>query len=177
MKRLLKEGMVAPDFTFDSHREKSLRFYDSVGKRTAVLFFLRYTGCPLCQLKISEIIRDRELFDGTALFVALQSDAESIRSQILQDVPFTFICDPGAAVFSLYGVSAGSIFRYLTPSVIAAALRAGRQGFRHGKREGKELQLPAIFVIDGSRRIRFAHYGKNISDLPDNGSIATRLGR
>ncbi|HBG29515.1 MAG TPA: hypothetical protein DDW98_02630, partial [Gammaproteobacteria bacterium] len=45
--------------------------------------------------------------------------------------------------------------------------RAVRQGYGHGAFEGRETQQPAAFVIDGNGQIRQAHYGRNITDLPD----------
>ncbi len=171
MKVRLMAGAKAPDFVFDSPWEKSLRFYEAAGKGRSILFFLRYVGCPICQMKISEIIHDWELFKqkGCSVFVALQSEPELIKRQLYgEEMSFKIICDPGGKIFSLYGVKPGSIFGYITPSVIATAIRAGKQGFKHGKKEGAELQLPAVFIMDGDKKITYSYYGRNIADLPDN---------
>ena len=150
MKDRIKIGMTSPDFTFDSPWEKSLKFYDFLKKDKVLLIFLRYIGCPLCQLKISEIIRNLDQFKkaGVKVFVALQSDPSTIRDTAeKKDMPVTIVCDPDEKIFRLFKVHPGSIFRYITPGVIAKAIRAKKQGFAHGKNEGRELQLPAVFLI------------------------------
>jgi hypothetical protein len=55
--------------------------------------------------------------------------------------------------------------------VIMKAMKASRGGFRHGKKEGKEMQLPAVFIVNGAGKIDYAYYGKNIGDVPDNDVI------
>ena len=171
MKNRIATGMTSPDFTFDSPWKKSLKFYDFLKKDKALLIFLRYMGCPLCQLKISEISRDIDQFKEahTNVFIVLQSQPEIIKEMINEsDMPMTIICDPNMDIFKLYNVNPGSIFRYISPSIIKKALRARKEGFTHGKNEGKELQLPAAFLVDTDKTVKYVYYGKNIGDIPDN---------
>jgi peroxiredoxin len=174
MKNRITVGATSPDFTFDSPWETSLRFHDFLKNSNALLIFLRYMGCPLCQLKIYEIKNDIVQFKdkNTHVFIVLQSQPEIIKEMIRQeDMPMTLICDPDMALFKLYNVIPGSIFRYITPGVLQKALRAKKQGFKHGKNEGKELQLPAVFLMDTDKTVRYAYYGRNIGDIPDNQSL------
>lgn len=174
MNKRLAAGMKAPNFTYDSISGQSLDFYKTSRGKKAVLYFLRYAGCPICQLKIGEIIRAYDEFTaaGLAVYVVLQSSPASVREGLAgQTPPFTVVCDPEEKIFSLYGVAPGNIFQYLAPSVIMKALRASRAGFKHGKKEGQEMQLPAVFIISPGETITFAYYGKNIGDVPDNGVI------
>jgi peroxiredoxin len=173
-------GGKAPGFTFDSPWKKSLKFYDFLGKGKTALIFLRYMGCPICQMKIAEIKRDWDEFRKRKLgvLVVLQSEAENVISvkgsgEKLKekDIPFTVVLDPKEEIFDLYGVSPGSIFRYITPGTIKKAMRSKKLGFRHGVSEGKELQLPALFIVDDKKIVRYAYYGKNVSDVPENGEI------
>lgn len=39
-------------------------------------------------------------------------------------------------------------------------------GFVHGKYEGNEQQLPAMFVVDPDGSVVYAHYAKNSIDMP-----------
>ena len=169
----LEPGMTAPNFTFDTPHEQNHDFLRDAGGAPSVLFFLRYMGCPLCQLRISEIVRDRDLFEraGYRVFVVLQSEPRVVSAAMTGEMPFTVICDPGERIFSLYHVAPGGILGYIAPSVIMKALRASKAGFRHGAKEGRELQLPAVFIIDAAGKIAFAYYGKNIGDLPGNTAL------
>ncbi len=174
MKDRLKIGMISPDFTFDSPWEKSLRFDDFLKNDKLMLVFLRYFGCPLCQLKISELIGNLDQFKqaGVKVLVILQSDPSTIRGVVEEkDMPLTIVCDADEKIFTLFKVFPGSIFRYITPGVLAKAMKAKKEGFVHGKNEGKELQLPAVFLIDKDKTIKYAYYGKNVGDVPDSESL------
>ncbi|PKN17202.1 MAG: hypothetical protein CVU71_16855 [Deltaproteobacteria bacterium HGW-Deltaproteobacteria-6] len=162
-------GNKARDFRLKTPWDAEMGFYDAVGNNPAVLIFLRYYGCPVCQMEMAKIKQDIELVGkkGGRVFVVLQSPPETIAALITRDdFPFTIICDPEGKVFQLYGVEAGGIFKYLHPAGLVAAIRAVNRGFRHGKFEGKETQLPAAFAMTGDKLIKYSRYGKNIGDMP-----------
>ncbi len=178
MKNKFSAGSTAPDFSFDTPWETSLQFYAVMGKTPTVLFFLRYVGCPICQMKISEIIHDWELFkkEKVQVLVVLQSPPESVKKQLYgEEISFKIICDSGGKVFSLYGVKPGGILGYIAPPVIAQAVKATRKGFKHGKKEGKEMQTPAVFVVGPDKTIRYAYYGKHVADLPGNAFLLEQV--
>ena len=43
---------------------------------------------------------------------------------------------------------------------------AAKAGYTHGDYEGNELQLPALFIVDEDGTVSYAHYAKNIADMP-----------
>jgi peroxiredoxin len=162
-------GDKAPDFRFKTAWDDEVNFYDAVGNNPAVLIFLRYYGCPVCQMEMAKIKQGIDLVrkKGGRVFVTLQSAPETIASLIKKDdFPFTIICDPQGKVFQLYGVEAGGIIKYLHPVGLIAAIKATFRGFLHGKFEGKETQLPAAFAMTADKIIKYTHYGENISDTP-----------
>ena len=168
----------APDFRFKTPWNDEVNFYDAVGNSPAVLIFLRYYGCPVCQMEMAKIKQEIELVSkkGGRVFVVLQSAQETLASLTnKEDWPFTIISDPQGKVFKLYGVEAGGIIKYLHPAGLIAAIKAVRQGFRHGKFEGKETQLPAAFAVAADKIIKYAHYGENISDMPSLAKIMTGI--
>jgi thioredoxin-dependent peroxiredoxin len=169
MNSRLAMGDKAPDFRFKTPWDDEVNFYDAAGNNPAVLIFLRYYGCPVCQMEMAKIKRQIDLVrqKGGRVFVVLQSAPETIASLINKDdFPFTIICDPQGKVFQLYGVEAGGIIKYLHPAGLIAAIKAIGRGFKHGKFEGKETQLPAAFALDAQKVIKYVHYGENISDMP-----------
>ena len=177
MKKKFAPEMTAPDFTFDSPWKKSLSFYDFLKGEKTILMFLRYMGCPICQMKIAELKNDWDEFKKNKLnvLVVLQSDAKNVIgiNEIVKenDLPFTIVLDPKEEIFQLYGVLPGPFFRYVTPTVIKKALKSKKLGFKHGVNEGKEMQLPATFIVDKKKKIKYAYYGKNVSDVPENGEL------
>jgi hypothetical protein len=72
-------------------------------------------------------------------------------------------------------VESGGIIKYLHPAGLIAAITAIRRGFRHGKFEGKETQLPAAFAVSADKVIKYAHYGENISDIPPLAIMTTGI--
>ena len=169
MNSKLAMGNKAPDFKFKTPWDDEVNFYDAAGNNTAVLIFLRYYGCPVCQMEMAKIKQAIDLVrkKGGRAFVVLQSEPEMLASLTgKEDWPFTIISDPQGKVFKLYGVEAGGIIKYLHPAGLIAAIKAVSRGFRHGKFEGKETQLPAAFAMTGDKVIKYVHYGENISDIP-----------
>jgi Peroxiredoxin len=165
----LAMGDKAPDFRFQTPWDDEVNFCDAVGNNPAVLIFLRYYGCPVCRMEMAKIKQEIDLVrqKGVRVFVTLQSAPETLASLASREYwPFTIISDPQGKVFQLYGVESGGIIKYLHPAGLLAAIKAVRQGFRHGKFEGKETQLPAAFAINAEKVIKYVHYGKNISDIP-----------
>jgi peroxiredoxin len=174
MKKKLTPGMTAPNFTYDTISKHSLDFHKTTGGKRSVIFFLRYTGCPICQMKIGDLLRDHKEFRAAGLhvYVVLQSTPILVKEGLAGfHVPFTVVCDPEEKVFALYGVAPGNLLGYLAPSVIIKAMKASRAGFKHGKKEGKEMQLPAVFIVNGDGKIAYTYYGKNIGDVPNNRAI------
>lgn len=165
----LTDGYDVPDFGFDTPWETQQKFYDNAGNDAAVLIFLRYQGCPVCQLNMVNIKKDIALFHQkkARFFVVLQSQPEIVAGlNNKNDWPFTIICDPNSDLFRQFSVMPGGIFKYLHPAGLAAAIKATCKGFRHGKFEGRETQLPALFIVSTDKRITYAYYGKTINDLP-----------
>ena len=174
MKKRLSLGVQAPNFTFDTVTEQSLDFYRTIIGKRSVLFFLRYAGCPICQMKLRDILLHHGDFKaaGLEVFVILQSVPSTVREALAgAPVPFRIVCDSNGRIFRLYGVSAGNIFQYLAPSVILKAIKAARAGIKHGKKEGNEMQLPAVFIVSTGGTIDYAYYGMNIGDVPENSVI------
>ena len=174
MKKRLIRGVAAPNFTYESISGESVDFHRKAGRRRSVLFFLRYAGCPICRLKLREIYLDYEKFNSAGLdvYVVLQSVPASAKEALAgSDLPIVIICDPGGKIFRLYGVAAGNIFQYIAPPVLIKAFRASRLGIRHGRKEGEEMQLPAVFILEEDGTIGYAYYGRNIGDVPDTGAI------
>ena len=178
MKRELKVGDRAPDFIFDTPWEGGKWFYEASGERPSVLVFLRYLGCPICQIDMANLRREINLIKqkGAILFVVLQSRPDTVASATKKEEwPFTIMCDPQGHLFHLYHVEPGGIFRYMHPAGLIAAVKATLQGYRHGRFEGHETQLPAAFIVAPDKTIKFVHYGKHLDDIPSISKMAANI--
>ena len=178
MNARLKVGDKAPDFIFETPWEGGKGFYEAAGEKPSVLVFLRYLGCPICQIDMANLRREINLIEqkGAALFVVLQSPPATVSSATKkEDWPFTIICDPLGHLFHLYYVEPGGILKYMHPAGLIAAVKATLQGYRHGKFEGHETQLPATFIAAPDKTITFAHYGKHLDDIPSTATMAANI--
>ncbi len=165
----LEAGDMAPDFFFQTPWSSRQSFYETAGNNPAVLVFLRYLGCPVCQMEMARLKRETGLFTQkeARVFVFLQSAPSTVTLAAKEgDWPFFIVCDPQGDIFREYAVTSGGILKYLHPAGLIAAVKSVRQGFRHGKFEGRETQLPAVFTVNAGKIITHAHYGRHISDIP-----------
>src|SRR5512140_1655463 len=108
-------GTQAPEFRYASPWEKDLSFHVAIAGKPTALYFLRYIGCPICQLKISELRADAARFSalGARVFVVLQSEPAVVQPLLGEDFPLAIICDPRQEIVRQYGVAPGSLRRYL----------------------------------------------------------------
>jgi peroxiredoxin len=183
-----QKGSIIPDFSYMTPWKGEKNFFSaSAGKKQkTVLFFLRYYGCTVTKFQFHEITANcGNFFDaGAQLYVAMQSHVETVRSNFKEeDFAFEIICDPEGVLYRLFDIGYchyGYVNLKLptfppgvTPpsqeykdKLLRIADEANALGFWHGLYEGDEQQLPAIFILDENHKALFAHYAKDVVDLP-----------
>ena len=162
------------DFTYQTPWGEG-RLSDNGGKPT-ILLFLRYYGCTICQLDLLRLKQEYgkiQAAGGRAL-VVLQSDPAGIREQIGPDhFPFQIVCDPEQALYRRYHVApALSMEKMADLRVLEKIGQARAAGLVHGRYEGEELQLPAVFLLDRDNTVLKAHYAAKAADLPTVDQLA-----
>lgn len=166
---MIKTGTKMPEFRFDTAYEQDLSFYDQLD-RPVFLWFIRYLGCPVCQVDIQELTQAYSRFEakGVKVIMALQSDPKIIQGSFPKGaLPFTLICDPEKKLYEQFEIKpAKNMIKMASLGLIAKGLQAKKMGISHGVSEGDELQLPALFLIRPDGEVAFAKYAKNITDLP-----------
>jgi len=141
-------------------------------RRPVLLSFYRYASCPVCNLRMQELIRShpRLTAAGLDLIAVFQSPAEVVACYVgRQDAPFPIVPDHELVLYRRFGVEAnwGGLF---TGSVLRAAKTAIGSGFKPGRIDGPLSRLPADLLIGADGRVAIAYYGKDINDhlpLPD----------
>jgi len=175
----LTVGQTMPDFTFQTPFRSGLTFSQvAAGKKTA-LFFLRYYGCTLCQLDMQRLAQgyDKVAATGGHVLVVLQSEPEVVREYVSEtSLPFMIICDPTQTLYKEFAIPvAASIDELIGGNTKAKIAELEGTGLTHGKYEGEELQLPAFFVVGADGKITYAHYAKDLADIPNVDEIAELL--
>ena len=152
-------GTAAPNFDTTDIHGKNVKLSDYAGKKL-LLSFYRYAACPLCNLRVHELIQRHHEFQagGVEMIAIFESSAESIIKRVgKQDPPFPILGDPDHVIYDAYGVetSWGGFFAGLaTPRM----MKAFTKGFLPGKMEGEISRLPADFLIGPDVTIRESFY-------------------
>ncbi len=165
----LIKGQQIPDFEFMNHKSETLAFSQFIKKsEKTVLLFLRYYGCPVCQLDIRQYRERYKEFQNKNMqvLIVLQSTPENITKEPIE-LPFDIACDPDMKLYNKFEISpAKSTLKLMSLGLFQKAIQAKKLGITHGDYEGVETQLPAAFVMDNKGLILFGKYGKNITDIP-----------
>jgi peroxiredoxin Q/BCP len=160
------EGQPAEDFQMEDTFGTPIALNDYVGKKL-LLSFYRYASCPLCNLRIAELIEHYPSFHDKGLYMLAfwESPKESILEYVgRQDVPFPIVADPKRNVYRLYGVESSWLGYIRGMLRLSGFYKALRKGFLPGKMEGEKALLPADFLIGPDLIIKKAYYGKDIGD-------------
>ena len=177
----LEIGQYMPDFEYITPFSAGHTLGETAAKapKTA-LIFLRYWGCPLCQYDIHLLAQAHAELTarGGQLLVVLQSDPKGLAEKLEKEdaLPFSIICDPDQKLYRQFCIEpAASMAKMADLKMVGRIVKATKLGFRHGEYEGNEQQLPAAFVLDGERKLLYAHYAKSVSDMPDPAELAKLL--
>lgn len=177
----LEIGQTMPDFEYVTPFSQGNTLSETAARASkTALVFLRYWGCPLCQYDIRLLAQshDRITAKGGQLLVVLQSDPAGLAAKLEKPeaLPFAIICDPEQKLYRQFGIEAAANMAKMADfKMLGRMVKATKLGIRHGEYEGEEKQLPAAFVVDGDRKILYAHYAASVSDMPDGEELAALL--
>ena len=159
-------GQTAPDFEVRDIVGNPFSLTDFEGKKL-LLSFYRYASCPLCNLRVHELIeRYPDLTaKGLHLLAFFQSSIESIRRYVgKQQAPFPIVADPTHIVYRRYGVETSWTGFFKGSLRLNKVVSATSKGYFPGKMEGKKSLVPADFLIGPDLIVEKAYYGSDIGD-------------
>ena len=162
----LEPGQPAEDFQVEDIFGRPVRLIDFKGRKLLLSFF-RYASCPLCNLRVHNLIQQYEALQAKGLDVVafFQSPPESIRQYVgRQDAPFPIVADPDRVVYARYGVESSWPKFFIGSLRLITVIKAALKGFFPGKMEGSIPLVPADFLIGPDLTIAQVYYGRDISD-------------
>ena len=176
----VKVGEKALDFTFNTIFEKDLKFSDVVKKADkTIVHFLRYYGCPTCQLDIRDYMKliDKIEEKNAQVYVVLQSKPEILIAALGEEkLPFDIICDPDQEIYKLYDIGSLTDRSLVDMDKMKGKIeRIKELGIEHGEYEGNEQQLTAIFVVDKDMELKHAQYSVTVTDMPSPTEVVDTL--
>lgn len=180
----LSVGMQLPNFEFKTSTGavRSVAA-DVTGKRT-VFWVIRYIGCTICRYDVHVLAQKyAELQEkGVQLFVVMQSDPAIVQEELKDaGIPFDIVCDPEMAIYKQFEILPAADMKAMagTPEQLerlqAKGKAAAEAGFSHGKYEGDELQLPAVWVVEADGTLSYVKYGEAVADIPTPDELIAML--
>jgi peroxiredoxin len=158
----LRPGDLAPPIRTTSVHGSEVTVRDPLGVLTHVQF-LRFAGCPVCNLHLQEFIkRDAELDAAGIREIVLFHSAANFIDDYYADVPFAMIADPRREIYVRYRVER-SPWAILSPRAWPGLVKGYRLK-KAGKIDSTTLGLPADFLINSSGQIVNCAYGAHSSD-------------
>jgi len=158
MNKRLKKGDRAPNFSATDVKGKAVSL-DNFDGKTVLMVFLRYSGCPWCNLAIHRLTVEYPLLkkSGCEVVAFIQSKPEEIIKNIYERHAkkplFPIIADPDMKIYQKYYIknSKAAFARSITkiPSWVHAVKD---HGFTQQKIEGHLFLVPASFLVDGTRK-------------------------
>lgn len=167
---IVRKNEFIENFVYDTAYETRKDYFKSKGNKIGILAFLRYYGCTICQLDIMEFNKLYEKFEemGADVKIVLQSIPEIIKEAEKEiKVKFEIICDPKQELYKKFEIKAAESLEALkSGKIMEKVAEAKNIGLSHGEYEGNELQLPAVFIIDGNNKVIYSHYAEDGADIP-----------
>lgn len=165
-----------PDFPLSLAFHGKTSVADMVKDTSLTVFWvLRYLGCTLCSYDIQEIKREyrRFLKLGAKVVVVLQNQTETIESEMDEEaLPMPLVCDPECVIYDALLIPATATKEERLPKTPEGLKKleekrqkAKEAGIVHGRDEGRTQQLPAMFIVDSERVVRYAHYAEHSVDM------------
>jgi peroxiredoxin len=133
------------------------------------LAFERNAGCPVCNLRTHELLKQADFFrahDITVLMI-YESTQEKMLSYLgTNGYPFQFIADPENKLYNLYGVERSmlKILKGLLHGLLDKVSKGNKLFTQPMKQDGHLDRIPAEFIINQQGKIVVAHYGKFMGD-------------
>lgn len=167
---IVRKNEFLENFVYNTAYEIGKDYFKNKGSKIEVLAFLRYYGCTICQLDIMEFNKLYEKFEemGADIKIVLQSTPDVIKEADKKaKLKFEIICDPKQELYEKFEIKAAESLEGLKAGNIAEKVAdAKSMGLSHGEYEGNELQLPAMFIVDGNNKVIYSHYAKDGADIP-----------
>lgn len=162
--RRLNVGDKVPDFwTRDINgNEVDSRQIDG----NTLLVFLRYAGCPFCNLAIHRLAHEYKLLKKNDCNVVafVQSTESNIEEIIIKQQaaapPFPIVSDQPQDIYKLFGVraNAAKAAKYTAKNASHWLDATIRHGFKQGKLDGAAFMVPAYFLVDKHGIIQLVNY-------------------
>ncbi|HTZ81430.1 MAG TPA: peroxiredoxin-like family protein [Stellaceae bacterium] len=150
----LTVGDAAPDFTLPDAHGRPVALADALRHGPAILVFYRGGWCPYCNIQLRAYQRalpEISTLGGRLIAISPQLPDGSLSTAEKNQLDFDVLSDVGNAVARAFGLV------YSLPEELREALRSNGKALTGINGDDSwELPLPAVYVVDRTRRIALA---------------------
>jgi peroxiredoxin len=169
----LRAGDSIPDVAVKNPRGESVKLSSLHQDRPVVLVFFRGGWCPICTRHTQQLIQayPQVKESGAELVGISPDDAEHSQENVeTNSIPFSILSDADVAAAKAFGlafqVDDATVQRYKGFGIDLEAA----SGFQH-----HALPIPAVYIVDKSGKIVFAHSDPNYRQRLDTDRILAEL--
>ncbi len=168
MKNKVAIGHKAPFFEVKDVFDEPVSL-ESYKNKKLLLVFLRYAGCPFCNLSVHRLTLEYPILEksGCDVITFIQSPKEAVIESIYnrhaKRPPFKIIADPNMDIYKKYKVKTSLRAPLRTITKIPYWVHAvSKHGFKQKKVDGNFFLVPAMFLLDKTtQNVLESHYGKS----------------
>ncbi|MEU7898445.1 peroxiredoxin family protein [Nonomuraea sp. NPDC049152] len=105
---MLETGSPAPDVVLEDTDGRAVRLSDYQGNHAVLIYFMRSTSCPVCNMHIQDLIRRRNEFavDDVQVLVAVPEDRQEAAAwKAKRRVPFPVLVGRRGTPHEMIGLS------------------------------------------------------------------------
>lgn len=169
------QSSLAP--SFNTHDVHGNNISVPASSKKIYLAFERNAGCPVCNLRTHELLKQADYFKSRniSVFLVYESSVEKMKEYLGEDsYPFQFIADPQNKLYNLYGVERSMLkmMRAMFNGLFTKVSTGTKLFKKPIKQDGHVDRIPAEFIIDQHGKVVMAHYGKFVGDHVPFGELA-----
>ena len=155
-----------PDITTTDIFNNEVHLSSLKGKKILITFF-RGASCPFCNLRVHQIIQNKELFEknNTHIITFFGDTKEEILKYAGEQHPFfPIIADPKLHYYKTFGVESSFIGMLKTMINFNKIITVMKTKFFNMKALMDRPMVPADFLLNENHEIIKVHYGKDFGD-------------
>lgn len=168
-------GTSIPRFTYDTPLTPGNDFYALCDSDLPLmLIFLPHFGHPISREYITRYLKTLPKLRGARLACVVRSHAQ-VAAEALHgaELPFPLLCDPTGVLYGYFSIEQSNNLLNWSFAARRIFKEARANGYHYDKNEPQIL--PLTLVIGREGKILFAHYGRSLTDLPEDCEAITEL--
>tara|TARA_B100000963_G_C22365130_1_gene553388 strand:+ start:203 stop:742 length:540 start_codon:yes stop_codon:yes gene_type:complete len=163
----LQAGELVADFTLPSISGSMFSMSETRGRKVILTFF-RFSSCPFCNIRISQLTKRWNEFSDDIIMVGIfDAKIDDLKKRMKhQNAPFSILADENYELFTKHSVQKSFVrFMLGTLSAPLTLLKATMRGYFPMTLSISKLStIPVDILIDENGKVVKAHYCKNTAD-------------